>query len=90
MSTQVIKSDGSKVPFDAKKIIRAITRAARDAKLSPEEINNLVKEVTDNVIPAIESKDKILSSDIKNKIFSELDHLAPKVVVEWQKFAYSK
>jgi transcriptional regulator NrdR family protein len=86
MAKQVIKSDGSKVPFDAKRITRAITRAAQDAKLIPDEINKVVIEVSAIVLPYIEAVDKIKSSEIRDKILSELDRVAPKVALEWRRF----
>ena len=86
MSTQVIKSNGDKENFEAKKIIGAITRAAKDAMLEPEEINSLVNAVSDKVIQSVEEKDKILSSEIRNMILSELDVLNPRVSAEWRLF----
>jgi len=90
MAKHVIKSDGSKVPFDAKKIIKAITRAASDAKLSPEEMNKVVNQVSANVIQFAESQDKIKSSQIREEILTELDQVAPAVSAEWRKFMNSR
>ncbi|MBK5215513.1 MAG: hypothetical protein JJE53_01750 [Candidatus Pacebacteria bacterium] len=87
---QVIKSNGSKAPFDVKKIVRSITRAAQDAKLAPEEINKVVNEVSNKVIDFIEEKDKIPSSEIRDLILSELDHVSPSVSFEWRKFMDAK
>ena len=86
MAKQVIKSDGSKASFDAKKISRSITRAAQDAKLPPAEINKIVGQVSDTVMQSIESKDKVMSSEIRDKILAELDHISPKVSAEWRRF----
>jgi transcriptional regulator NrdR family protein len=90
MAKQVIKSDGSKVAFDAKKITRAITRAAQDAKLPPDEINRIVGEVSNNAMVFAESKDKIKSSEIRDMILSDLDEVAPLVATEWRKYMNSK
>ncbi len=89
MAKQVIKKDGSKVPFDAKKIIKGITRAAQDAKLAPAEINKLVNEVSATAIQFADSKDKVMSSEIRDVILSELDNKAPNVAFEWRKFMNS-
>ena len=86
MAKQVIKSTGEKVPFSAKKIIGAITRAAKDAKLPPEEINQVVNEVSDKAILFAEAKDKVTSMEIRDVILSELDVIAPKVSAEWRRF----
>jgi transcriptional regulator NrdR family protein len=86
MVTQVIKSTGEKVPFSAKKIIGAITRAAKDAKLSPEEINKIVTEVSNKAIQFAEAKEKVLSSEIRDVVLGELDVIAPAVSAEWRRF----
>ena len=87
---QVIKSNGTKMPFDSKKIIKSITRAAQDAKLTPDEINKIVNEVSNTVINYVEAKDKILSSEIRDKILAELDSLEPRVSSEWRRFMSEK
>lgn len=86
MVKNVIKKDGSKVPFDTKKINRAITRAAQDAKLAPAEINKVVNEISDTIIKFVETKEKILSSEIRDLILSRLDRVSPNVSSEWRKF----
>jgi len=90
MLIQVIKSSGKLMPFEAKKIKHSITRAAVDAKLTPEEINKVVSEVSNVVVRKVETKNKINSSEIKDLILSELDVLAPAVSVEWRKFVDAK
>lgn len=86
MTKIVIKTDGSKVPFDVKKINRSITRSASDANLSPEEINTLVKNIGGIVVSLIEPEEKVKSSEIREKILNELDQEAPRVAAEWRKF----
>lgn len=90
MAKIVIKSDGSKIPFDSKKIVRSITRAAQDAKLDPEEVKNLANEVSEIAIKFAESKDEIKSSEIRDNILSELDIVAPHVALEWRRFMNSR
>ena len=90
MTKQIIKSDGSKVPFDSKKIMRSITRAAQDAKLPPEEINKLVGEISNNVMVFTETKDKIKTSEIRDIILSELDRMGPIVAIEWRRYMNSR
>jgi transcriptional regulator NrdR family protein len=89
MAKLVIKKDGSKMQFDIKKIRRSITRAASDAKLTPEEMNKVVNEVSDTVFQFCETRDKVSSNEIKDLILSELDQVAPKVSSEWRKFVNS-
>ncbi len=86
MAKQIIKSDGNKMPILKAKIDRAISRAANDAKLGMDEINKLVSKVSDNIMQFIESKDKVTTREVKEKILLELDAIAPKVSEEWRKF----
>jgi len=90
MAKLVIKSDGEKVPFDLKKINKALTRAASDAQLDPVEINKVAGEISNNVMVFAETKDKIKSSEIRDMILSELDRMAPIVAIEWRKFLNKK
>ena len=90
MAKQVIKNDGEKVAFDSKKIIRSITKAAQDAQLTPSEMNNVVNEVSVIALQFAGSKDKIMASEIKEKILMELDRVAPNVSKEWRKFMNAK
>ena len=90
MAKQVIKSDGSKVPFDAKKITKGITKAFQDAKIIPEDTNKLVGEISNDVMVFTETKDKIKTSEIREMILSELDRLAPIVAIEWRKYMKAK
>ena len=86
MAKQIIKSDGKKMPILKAKIDRSISRAASDAHLGTEEINTLVNQISGDVMGFIETKDKITTREVKEKILSELDVVAPAVSAEWRKF----
>ena len=90
MTKLVIKSDGKKVPFDAKKITKAITRAANDAKLDIAEINQIVGEISNSAMVFAESKDKITTKEIRDMILFELDNIAPRVAAEWRRYMSAK
>ena len=90
MITQIIKKDGSKAPFNKSRIDRSISRAANDAKLSTKETNKLVTEVGDSAVRFLESKDKATTTELRDKILSELDRVAPKVSAEWRRFMNKK
>lgn len=90
MTKQVIKSTGEKVPFDQKKVTKSITKAAQDAKLPPEEINMIVREISNNVMVFAETKDKVKSSEIRDLILSDMDRIAPVVAIEWRRYMDSK
>ena len=90
MANFVIKKDGTKEPFDAEKIKKAITTAATQANLSSEEITKIVGQVLPTVVQSIAGKEEVASTEIKEKILKELDTLAPSVSGAWRKYEQAK
>ena len=86
MAKEVIKKDGAKEPFDAEKIKNSILGAAQRTDLSEERKNEVVEEVAATVIQMAEEKDEIATSEIKEKILSELDIVEPAVSEAWRKY----
>ncbi len=85
MAKEVIKKDGAKEPFDAEKIKNSIAAAAQRTELSEERKNEVVEKVAATVIQMAEEKDEIATSEIKEKILSELDVVEPAVSEAWRK-----
>ncbi len=90
MTNFVIKKDGTKVPFDSEKIKSAIVMAASEAGLSDDEKNDIAEKVSSSVVMAFEDKEEVLSTEIKNKILSELDASFPVVSEAWRKYEQTK
>jgi len=86
MAKEVIKKDGAKEPFDAEKIKNSILGAAQRTELSEERKNEVVEKVAATVIQMAEEKDEIATSEIKEKILSELDIVEPAVSEAWRKY----
>lgn len=85
MAKFVIKKDGEKEPFDAKKIEASIKAAASDANLPEERANEVIKQVSSVAIQLAEGKEEIATGEIKEKILSELDALEPSVSEAWRR-----
>jgi len=83
---EVIKKDGTKEPFDAGKIKSAILAAAQGTDLSDERKNEVAEQVMATIIAMAEGKEEISSSEIKEKILSELGAIEPIVSEEWRKY----
>lgn len=90
MANFVIKKDGEKEPFDAKKIEASIRAAASEANLSEERVNKVVEQVSSVAIQLAEEKEEIATAEIKEKILSELDILEPSVSEVWRKHEQEK
>ena len=90
MAKEVIKKDGSKQPFDAEKIKNSIRAAASQAGLPEEKMNEVVEKVTLAAVSMADAKEEIASTEIKEKILSELDSVEPSVSDAWRKYDAEK
>ena len=90
MANEVIKKDGSREPFDAEKIKKAIASAAQETNLPEERKNEVIEEVAAIVIQMADSKEEIATSEIKEKILSELDRVEPVVSASWRRYDQEK
>ncbi len=90
MASEVIKKDGSREPFDAEKIRRSITIAAEQANLLGERKNEVVEKVTAVTIQMVEGREEVETSEIKEKILSELDLMEPAVSASWRSYDQEK
>lgn len=86
MAKEVIKKDGTKVPFEAEKIKKAITVAAAATDLPEERKNEVAEQVSDAVIQTLESKDEVTTSEIKESVLAELDKVEPSVSAAWREY----
>ena len=86
MAKEVIKKDGTKEPFDAEKIRKAIAAAAGQADLSEERKDEVVEQVAATVIQMADAKEEIATSEIKEKVLSELDRIEPSASAAWRKY----
>ena len=87
MATQVIKKDGTKAPFDEEKIKQAVEGAAKDAGLTELQVSETVSLVSDVVLELADSKEEIATSELRDKILSELDKVQPAAAAAWRKYA---
>lgn len=90
MAKEVVKKDGSREPFDAQKIKDAIAIASQEAGLTEEKIEELVASVSAAVFLVTDAKETIATSEIKEKILSELDAVAPSVSAVWREYDQKK
>ncbi|KKQ97587.1 MAG: hypothetical protein UT22_C0009G0008 [Parcubacteria group bacterium GW2011_GWC2_39_11] len=83
---EVIKKDGTREPFDTGKIKSAILAAGQRTDLSEERKNEVAEQVVAAITAMADGKDEIASSEIKEKILSELDGNEPIISEEWRKY----
>ena len=90
MAKEVTKKDGIKQPFAAEKIRNSIAAAAQTTDLSEERKNEVVEQVATAVIQMAEGKEEIATSEIREKILSELDNIEPAISEAWRKHDQEK
>ncbi|XOB46305.1 MAG: ATP cone domain-containing protein [Candidatus Nealsonbacteria bacterium] len=90
MAREVIKKDGTREPFDPEKIRKSIVVAAEEANLPEERKNEVVEKVATAVIQMADAREEIATSEIKEKILSELDSIEPTVSAAWRKYDQEK
>jgi transcriptional regulator NrdR family protein len=90
MANQVIKSDGTKAPFDAEKIKKSIELAGQDVGLPAERVAELVVQVSPVVLELASKKEEIASSELKNIVLRELDRVEPAASAAWRKYDQTK
>lgn len=90
MANFVIKKDGSKESFDASKIEKAVRTASAEAGIAEERVSEIAKQVLDAVAQIAANKEEIATSEIKDKVLSELDTLEPAVSGAWRKHDQEK
>ncbi len=90
MATVVIKKDGTKQSFDLEKIKNSIKMAAQQAGLAEDKVNEVVEQVSTVALQLAAQKEEIATSEIKDKILSELDNVEPSVSAAWRKYDEEK
>lgn len=86
MAQQVIKRDGTKEPFDAEKIKKAIRTAGGEAGLPLERVEEVVNQISGVVLEFAAEKEEIATSELREKALGELDKVEPSVAEAWRKY----
>ncbi len=90
MANFVIKRDGTKEPFDAGKIKNSILAAAQRTELSEDRRDEVVIRVSSVVLELAAQKEEIATSELREKILSELDAIEPSISEAWRKHGQEK
>ena len=86
----VIKKRGRKQAFSSAKIRNAVLKSAKDAKLSPAKVKQLVKDVADPVISLAKGKRRVKAADLRRSLLGRLDRRAKSVSNAWRRFDKKK
>jgi transcriptional regulator NrdR family protein len=84
--TYVIKRNGERELFDADKIRRAIGKAIKDMGMNVENKKALIDTVTINVAGSIGMRNEIKTSEIRDKVLTEIGKIDASVLEAWKRF----
>lgn len=90
MANFVIKRNGNKVPFDIEKIKASIAAAASEAGFSHGSTEEVVGSLVSSLEIAFEGQEEVSSTDIRDKILSNLDEFQPAVAEAWRRHTEAK
>lgn len=86
MANQVIKRDGTKEPFDESKLKKSIELAAQEAGLEASRVQEVVNQVASVALELAASQEEIPTSELREKILSELDKIESGIAEAWRKY----
>jgi ribonucleoside-triphosphate reductase len=86
MANFIVKKDGTKEPFNVQKIKSAITAATTQAGLTVEEGIKIAEEVINTIVKSTVNLNEISGVEVRARILSQLDSIAPKVAESWRKY----
>lgn len=90
MAKFVIKKDGVKELFDAKKLRQAIINTAGGVKLTKKRKDEITEKVFSAVMQVANSKEEITTSELRDKIISELEIFEPTAAKNWKEYEQKK
>jgi transcriptional regulator NrdR family protein len=86
MANFIVKKDGAKEPFSEQKIKSAVITAATQAGLTAEEGIKIAEEITSTVVKSVANLSEVVGVEVRARILSQLDAIAPKVAEAWKKY----
>ncbi len=90
MVQQVIKKDGRKEPFEARKIINSVKSAADEIPLTEQRKDQLAREMASSVVRTFEKKQEAETKEIREHILNKLRFAEPPVFDAWKRRQNSK
>jgi len=86
----VVKANGKQEPFSSGKLLKSISKAMGDAKLTDKKAKVMAREICNHVAGRLKGKKDVHSSDLRKIVLAKLDKKAKKVSVAWKLFEKEK
>ena len=88
--TEVIKRDNRKQKFSLSKLENSITKAAKEAKLSPIKGKELSKDISQGIHTLVKRRKSIRTTEIRKKVLKRLESRSRAIVLSWQRYDRSR
>ena len=82
--TIVIKRNGRREKFKREKISKGIERASKRAEIASKKAKEIATRVAKRVEDYFKSRDEVDSSDIRDRVMSELDREERRIASEFR------
>ena len=90
MAQFVTKKDGTRIVYDAEKIMHGVMQAALEAECSEQEANKIGEEVSGSITSTFADVEEANTDEIRDKILAELDATHPVVAESWRHYEEGK
>ena len=90
MAKEVTKKDGTKEAFEPEKIRSSIMAAAATVDILEERKKEVADQVTKAAVQMTEVKEEITTSEIREKVLSDLDQVEPSISASWREYDKTK
>lgn len=82
----IIKRDGKKEPFYIETIKKGIVEAALRTDMQEKEARALAGKISLSILESIKNANEVLAAELKARVFSALNAMAPDVAKAWKKY----
>ena len=83
---EVLKRSGRKQKFNLTKLEGGILKAAKEARLKPDQAKRLAKEISLSIKKGLKGKRIIKAVELRERVLRRLDAREKKVSAAWRKF----
>ncbi|MGZ7210105.1 MAG: ATP cone domain-containing protein [Methanobacterium sp.] len=84
--TDVIKRNGKKEPFNARKVRKSVENAISDAGFTMTQKMDAIEHATGDVENMAQSRNEIKTQEIRNEVVNDLEGDAPEAAQSWRNY----
>ena len=85
MVKTVIKRDSRRQAFSKAKIVGAVEKAAREARVSSDKRREYAREISEGVAKSLSRRSSVRSSEIRRRVLKRLESRSRAAVSAWKR-----